>query len=53
MYSKLSNLEERVRLAYEQESVDYPDFLIDLKIYRDRIRSALANHRRLNAKLKP
>ena len=37
MYGKLSDLEERVRLAYEEESVDYPDFLIDLKIYRDRI----------------
>jgi hypothetical protein len=44
MYGKLSDLEERVRLAYEQKSIDYPDFLIDLKIYRDRIRSALANH---------
>ena len=44
MYGKLSDLEERVRLAYAEESVDYPDFLIDLQIYRDRIRSALANH---------
>ncbi|AFY92955.1 GIY-YIG nuclease family protein [Chamaesiphon minutus] len=44
MYGKLCDLEERVRLAYEEESVDYPDVLIDLKIYRDRVRSALANH---------
>ncbi len=44
MYGKLSDLEMRVRLAYEEESVDYSDVLIDLKIYRDRIRSALANH---------
>ena len=42
MYGKLSEIVERARLAYEEGSVDYPDFLIDLKIYRDRIKSALA-----------
>lgn len=44
MYDKLSDLEMRVRLAYEEESVDYPDVLIDLKIYRDWIRAVLSNH---------
>jgi hypothetical protein len=44
MFGKLSDLEDRVRLAYEEESVDLPDTRIDLKIYRDRIRSILTNH---------
>jgi hypothetical protein len=44
IYSKLSDLEERVRMAYEEGAVDLPDFLIDLNIYRNRIQTTLNNH---------
>lgn len=38
---KLDRLEDRVKIAYEQSSVDWHDLLIDLRIYCDRLRRLL------------
>jgi hypothetical protein len=38
---KLARLESKLKIAYEQNSVDWHDLLIDLQIYRNRIRLLL------------